>query len=123
MDNVAINPGCRFNLDRWESRLSKIREAAADRIQCFYKMGDRALTHSSDAVQYVFAATERQRGRQRTHSGTGIPEKKISLLHREVAAAAFHFHFCAVVGNFEFDTERLQCADHHFRIFGDQQII
>ena len=123
MDNVAINLGRRFDLDRRKSRLSEIRETTADGIQRFNQVRNRTLAHSGNAVQYIFSAAESQRRRERTHRGAGVPEKKICLLDRKVSAAAFHLHNRTVVGDFKLDAESLQCSDHHFRIFGRQQIL
>ena len=102
MDNVAINLGRRFDLDRRKSRLSEIRETTADGIQRFNQVRNRNagafLATPSSTYSPPLKARDEESGRIAVPA---FPRKKICLLDRKVSAAAFHLHNRTVVGGLQ----------------------
>ena len=111
----------RLQVQGRKSVLAQIVNAAAKLAQRIDQVADGALVHARHAREFIVAAQQCQRGRQRAHGGAGVAHEQLALAVQELAAQpANHSGLAGLLNTAAHLSEGSQ---HHGGVVRGQQVM
>ena len=108
-------------MQRRKPIIPKISNIRPELPQAINQIANWPFVHAGNAFEHIIATSQRQSCCQWSESGASITEKKLSLLDREMPAAAFDQPVSPTLCRHT-NTQGFQSLQHALSIIGGQQI-